>query len=135
MASRKITSVVCLKNLPKRLSDPLYIGRGSIWGNPFSIGKDGDRTEVLRKFKRYLWGKKDLLKRLPELRGKTLLCFCDGLPCHGHVLIAALAWFDSQTAVAEKAMKQAPHDAHVRAQMLARSRTGRVAGSAARAAL
>ena len=24
----------------------IYIGRGSKWGNPFVLGKDGDRTEV-----------------------------------------------------------------------------------------
>ncbi|WET16307.1 DUF4326 domain-containing protein [Yersinia intermedia] len=27
-----------------------YIGRGTLWGNPYAIGQDGDREEVIRKF-------------------------------------------------------------------------------------
>jgi len=29
----------------------VYIGRGSEWGNPYALGFDGDREEVLRKFR------------------------------------------------------------------------------------
>ena len=32
----------------------VYIGRGSIWGNPFIIGKDGDRDEVIKKYEDYI---------------------------------------------------------------------------------
>ena len=63
-----------------------YIGRGSIWGNPFVIGKDGNRAEVIRKYERHLVANPDLLSRVGELKGKTLACFCAPLPCHGHVL-------------------------------------------------
>ena len=30
----------------------VYIGRGSKWGNPFVIGRDGDRDLVIKKFKK-----------------------------------------------------------------------------------
>ena len=36
-------------NLRKERFD-VYIGRGSKWGNPFRIGADGDRVEVIRKY-------------------------------------------------------------------------------------
>jgi predicted glycosyltransferase involved in capsule biosynthesis len=64
----------------------VYIGRGSKWGNPFMIGKDGTREEVIKKFKDYLLSNTKLMEDLEELRGKTLGCFCSPKPCHGHVL-------------------------------------------------
>lgn len=68
----------------------IYIGRGSKWGNPFCIGKDGDRTLVIKKYQEYLKNNPNLLKCLPELRGKTLGCWCSPQACHGDIL-AALA--------------------------------------------
>jgi hypothetical protein len=64
----------------------VYIGRPSEWGNPFEIGKDGTRSEVIEKYEGYINSRTDLLARLPELRGKALGCWCKPLPCHGDVL-------------------------------------------------
>ncbi|MFF2053745.1 DUF4326 domain-containing protein [Leifsonia sp. NPDC058194] len=64
----------------------VYIGRGSIWGNPFVIGRDGDRAEVIRKYEAYLASRPELIARLPELRGKRIGCFCAPQACHGDVL-------------------------------------------------
>ena len=30
----------------------MYIGRGSPWGNPYVIGKDGNRTEVIARYRK-----------------------------------------------------------------------------------
>ncbi len=68
----------------------IMIGRPGPWGNPFVIGRDGDRVEVIDKYKTYILGRTDLLKRLPELHGKRLGCFCRPDPCHGDVLIALI---------------------------------------------
>ena len=68
----------------------VYIGRPSKWGNPFVIGKDGTRTEVIRKYEQYIRSKPDLLFQLEELDGKILGCWCSPLPCHGDVLIRLL---------------------------------------------
>jgi hypothetical protein len=65
----------------------IYIGRGSKWGNPFKIGPDGSRMEVIKKYKEYILQDEELLKHLPELKGKILGCFCKPLPCHGDVLV------------------------------------------------
>ncbi len=68
----------------------VYVGRPSIWGNPFEIGKDGTRGEVIEKYREYLLGNPELLALLPTLRGKVLGCWCAPEACHGDVL-AALA--------------------------------------------
>lgn len=65
----------------------VYIGRGSIWGNPFIIGKDGDRDEVIKKYEDYIKTCPDLLDSLPKLKGKRLGCFCKPKACHGDVLV------------------------------------------------
>lgn len=64
----------------------VYIGRGSKWGNPYVIGREGDRATVIAKFERYLRSRADLLRALDELRGKDLVCFCAPLACHGDLL-------------------------------------------------
>ncbi len=71
----------------KRRSDyDVYIGRGSPWGNPFILGRDGSRAEVVAKYEKYLLGEPALMARLGELKGKRLGCFCAPLACHGDVL-------------------------------------------------
>lgn len=77
------TKVVNLKKSPY----DVYIGRGSKWGNPFKIGVDGNRKEVIRKYTNYLIGNKELRESaLKELKDKTLGCFCKPKPCHGDIL-------------------------------------------------
>lgn len=93
------------KDLKEWCADPnnVYIGRRGVvfidgerypkvdspWHNPFKIGKDGDRREVLKKYKEYI------IKKLPDMdidsiRNKTLGCWCSPEPCHGDVLLELL---------------------------------------------
>ena len=76
--------------------EDVYIGRGSRWGNPFVIGKDGTREEVIAKFRLMLWDliKSDptTLQELSKLHDKDLICFCHPSPCHGDVLEKASEW-------------------------------------------
>jgi hypothetical protein len=62
----------------------VYIGRPSKWGNPFEIGKDGTREEVIQKYECWV-----VDQNLPfhELRNKILGCWCAPKACHGHVLM------------------------------------------------
>lgn len=64
----------------------VYIGRPSKWGNPFIIGRDGSRDEVIEKYREWLLRHPRLVFALRELRGKKLGCWCSPLPCHGDVL-------------------------------------------------
>ena len=75
----------------KKAPFDVYIGRPSKWGNPFVIGKDGTRAEVVQKYATWLETQPQLLSALSELKGKTLGCWCAPLACHGDVLAALAA--------------------------------------------
>ena len=84
MKNKNITRVVNIKHE----SYDVYIRRSSPWGNPYAIGIDGDREEVIRKYqynfdKGYLKSSKE---ELLKLRGKILGCHCKPLACHGDIL-------------------------------------------------
>lgn len=70
-------------------SDAIYIGRGhgSKWGNPYVIGRDGSRDEVIEKYCHWICDNPKLMADLPELVGHDLVCFCSPQNCHGHVLL------------------------------------------------
>lgn len=66
----------------------IYIGRPSKWGNPFEIGRDGDRETVVKKYKEYLLSNNSLVELAKsELKGKDLICFCSPKQCHGDALL------------------------------------------------
>jgi hypothetical protein len=96
----------------KREPYDVYIGRPSKWGNPFSH-KEGTKAffkvnsveEAIRLYTVWLAGQPDLLAALPELRGKTLGCWCAPGPCHGDVL---LKWANDEIQV--PSMSDEPHD-------------------------
>jgi hypothetical protein len=68
-------------------SGAVYIGRPTKWGNPFVIGKDGTREDVIRKYEDWVVTQPHLMQALHELRGKDLVCFCAPQGCHGDVLL------------------------------------------------
>lgn len=63
-----------------------YPEKDSPWCNPYKIGKDGDRQEVLNKYRKYISG-----RSLDEIRGKTLGCWCKPEDCHGDILLELLS--------------------------------------------
>lgn len=77
----------------KKAPYDVYIGRPSEWGNPFSHQegtlaefKVPTREDAIAAYEVYLKTKPDLLAKLPDLKGKTLGCWCKPAPCHGDVL-------------------------------------------------
>jgi len=76
----------CIVHCKKEPYD-VYIGRPSKWGNPFHIGIDGTREEVIEKFRNWIITQPKLLKDLHEIKGKTLGCWCKPKVCHGDVLV------------------------------------------------
>lgn len=83
----------------KKDSYDVYIGRGSRWGNPFRIGKDGNRSEVIMKYADWLRTQPELLSSVHELKDKVLGCWCapaggvtrhSELVCHGQILAEAV---------------------------------------------
>jgi hypothetical protein len=65
----------------------VYVGRPSKWGNPFKIGKDGNRDEVISMFRDFGRATKLRQQAKAELRGKNLVCWCAPEPCHADVLL------------------------------------------------
>ncbi|CAF0871380.1 unnamed protein product [Rotaria sp. Silwood1] len=71
----------------KKSNYDVYIGRPSDWGNPFVIGKDGDRADVIEKYRSWIMRQPDLLARAKkELRGQRIACWCKPEACHGDIL-------------------------------------------------
>jgi hypothetical protein len=64
----------------------VYVGRPSKWGNPFIIPRDGNRTQVIAKFRSYLLLNQPLYDKLSELKGKDLICWCAPMECHAEIL-------------------------------------------------
>ena len=94
---KKLALVVNRKDGTRGVS----IMRPSLFGNPFKIGRDGSREQVIAKFKLYLWNRvrvdRKFYHALEDLRGQTLVCCCKPLACHGDVILAYLDWI-SETA-------------------------------------
>lgn len=87
-------------NVVNKYKEPydIYIGRGSVLGNPFPINEStGDTREVvIEKFRLYLWESVrngTITKEyLASLDGKVLGCFCRPKACHGDVIVNAVTW-------------------------------------------
>ena len=96
-----MTTVVNIKHCadfdPKSNINDVYIGRfhrskygfypKSKWHNPFKIGEDGTREEVLKTYRSYVLTRSDLMSSLHELKGKRLGCWCKPEACHGDILV------------------------------------------------
>lgn len=90
------------------------VDRTSCLGNPYVLGTDGDRTEVIWKFKRLLWSVMKshqagtlsshdwpgirMIAGLKTLRAAAregdiwLVCHCYPEACHSDVIKAAIEW-------------------------------------------
>lgn len=82
------------KRDPNVPTDAVYVGRPTAWGNPFVIGTDGTREDVIAKYRK--WLEEEGLKNYAaygsaiiatELRGKDLVCWCAPEACHADVLL------------------------------------------------
>ncbi len=75
----------------------VYIGRankprklaGSPLGNPFVIGRDGTREQVIAKYRAWIADQPHLLQMIPHLaeHAEALVCWCAPEACHGDVLV------------------------------------------------
>lgn len=77
----------------------VYIGRPSIYGNPFSHKpgtlakyKVHTQLEAVEHYGNWLWQQDNLMKRIRNnLRGRVLGCWCKSIhtpnaPCHGDII-------------------------------------------------
>lgn len=70
------------------------IMRPGPFGNPYRIGPDGDRDEVIRKFRYDFYARLKIdpawKAKVEALRGKVLACCCVPMLCHGNVYLEYL---------------------------------------------
>lgn len=96
-STQSLTTVINIRNAPEGWRDDsqyVYIGRhnsryhvkSSKWANPYKIGRDGTREQVIALYRAYVSSTPRLSGALSELKGKTLVCWCAPQPCHGDVL-------------------------------------------------
>lgn len=97
------------------LEGAIYIGRatrktpvGSSLGNPFKIGRDGDRLAVIEQYKHWLARNLPvypiLIDALIACRGRPLACWCrkdgqiptEGNRCHGDILCEFLDHYSDE---------------------------------------
>ena len=74
----------------KKPPNTVDITLNSKWGNPFVIGKDGDRHEDCEKYKKLMLTYRNHFCRIivSELKGKNLMCYCKlDEECHGDFLL------------------------------------------------
>ena len=99
---KRMTTLINIHDAPegwKKNPDYLYIGRPSYLGNPFVIGKDGTREEVVAKYRKYifqLWDEdnqmfRDYMEKV--VLGSTLVCYCAPKLCHGSVILEMIDRF------------------------------------------
>ncbi|MEH0791621.1 DUF4326 domain-containing protein [Vibrio parahaemolyticus] len=96
-----ITRVVNIKRLPKGVSgeDFSYIGRGTPFGNPYSVATEGSKEVAISKFSYDF--ERGLLRRgdekelaITRLLGKFIACSCHPMRCHGDVISGYLNSID-----------------------------------------
>jgi hypothetical protein len=102
---RAVTTVVNLRRCRREEHEVVYIGRGSIYGNPFShlpsrfgTVEVASREEAVARFREWVtstdvhvpgW-RKPSAEDIEFLRGKRLGCYCAPSACHGDVYIELL---------------------------------------------
>lgn len=96
MKGIKVLCKTIVVNIKRNEPYDIYVGRGSKFGNPFRIGVDGNREEVIEQYRLHLWNMirlgKTSIDELAELYGKTLGCFCKPKACHADILVKASKW-------------------------------------------
>ncbi len=82
------------------VNNTVLVDRRTKWGNPWRVGQDGTREEVIARYRADLWRRIRVgevsLEELAELDGCWLACWCEPLPCHGNVLARAATWASGQ---------------------------------------
>ena len=99
----RITIGRARRGIGSLLPGQIYVGRPSPLGNPYLLGRDGNREEVIAQYRRWLWAQlqspgspqeRELRRLLAQAQSGELelLCWCAPLPCHAEVVRSALLW-------------------------------------------
>ena len=79
----------------------IYIGRAGhghdgYFGNPFMLTESVSRVSILMQYELWFYDRlardPEFKRRIHELKGKVLGCFCHPKLCHGHIIAEYLNW-------------------------------------------
>ena len=101
--------MITIENKKTYRGDGIYIGRPSLLGNPYAIGKDGTRGEIIERYRDWLWQqiklRGEVYLELQRLAAKAkeedlvLICWCKQpgreIACHGDLIKRAIEWLHS----------------------------------------
>lgn len=81
---------------PEQQKQAVYIGRGSIFGNPFVMDKNNSRDDVCDAYQRYFYKRlendlefRESVEKLADKalsESVNLMCFCAPKRCHGDII-------------------------------------------------
>ncbi len=76
----------------KAPANAVYVGRPTCWGNPYEREDLGSSDLLVALYRDWIYSDARSAaiarRRLPELRGKELMCWCSlQAPCHADVLL------------------------------------------------
>jgi hypothetical protein len=69
----------------------VIVDRSSMFGNPFKAGRDGNRLQVIERYRSWFVSRladPAFHAEAEKLKGKVLGCHCVPKPCHAHVIAA-----------------------------------------------
>ncbi len=80
-------------NLLKEEYD-VYIGRPSIFGNPYHLKDELEREKIVEAYKIYFYDRlqrdEEFKREVLKLKGRVLGCYCKPKKCHGDVIVEYL---------------------------------------------
>ena len=100
-------AVIIIENKRSHKGEGYYVGRPSVLGNPYPMKDEKDRTEVIARYRVWLWAElkkngvvaDELHKLAAEYKDKgklVLICWCHPKPCHAEIIAAAVKWLASK---------------------------------------
>lgn len=73
---------------PDELKDAIYVGRPTMFGNPFYMYGERSRQQTVDLYRQYLVEHPALADTARQLlRGKDLVCWCAPKACHADILL------------------------------------------------
>jgi len=103
----EITIGKARRGLSSPLPGQVYVGRPPVLGNPFALGRNGSREQVIQLYRAWLWRQlqqplSPQRKALEALLQQAatgpleLVCWCAPLACHAEVIRSAIHWLREQ---------------------------------------
>jgi hypothetical protein len=126
--------MIHIENKKTYRGNGIYVGRkmpgipGSVLGNPFQIGRDGTRSQVIERYRRWLWEQIKLkneayaeLRRIAGLARQgdvTLVCWRTPELCHATVIERSVEYLNSTGAVEKGILSKSAEEYSIHSRRL-----------------